>query len=143
MTPRVQLADNWTPDSASADLPLATQNQGSNLLTQRLPGIIKKSSDFHHNPIERLFTEMAPYLREYQVIGRRLPTEREPVPQLYRMRIFAPNDVVAKSRYWYFIKKVSKVKKASGEIVAVNEVRILCCGLLVGVQVLALQSIAK
>lgn len=56
--------------------------------------------------------------QEYSVIGRRLPSEREPQvrlrvtvyrrsrlqPKLYRMRIFAPNDVVAKSRFWYFIK---------------------------------------
>ncbi|KAJ3199699.1 60S ribosomal protein L20 [Entophlyctis luteolus] len=61
-------------------------------------------------------------LHEYQVIGRKLPTDKEPVPKLYRMRLFAPNEVVAKSRYWYFIKKVSKVKKASGEIVSVNEI---------------------
>ncbi|KAF3480672.1 60S ribosomal protein L20 [Arthroderma uncinatum] len=36
------------------------------------------------------------------------------------MRIFAPNTVVAKSRFWYFLMKMRKVKKASGEIVAVN-----------------------
>lgn len=36
------------------------------------------------------------------------------------MRIFAPNTVVAKSRYWYFLQKLHKVKKASGEIVSVN-----------------------
>lgn len=59
-------------------------------------------------------------LHEYQVIGRRLPTESVPEPKLYRMRIFAPNDVVAKSRYWYFLKKLHKVKKASGEIVSLN-----------------------
>jgi hypothetical protein len=40
------------------------------------------------------------------------------------MRIFAPNVVVAKSRFWYFLKKLRKVKKAAGEIVSVNEVRL-------------------
>ncbi|KAK6464107.1 60S ribosomal protein L20 [Scheffersomyces coipomensis] len=59
-------------------------------------------------------------LNEYQVIGRRLPTDSIPEPKLYRMRIFAPNVVVAKSRYWYFLQKLHKVKKASGEIVSVN-----------------------
>lgn len=59
-------------------------------------------------------------LNEYQVIGRRLPTDNEPEPKLFRMRIFAPNTVVAKSRYWYFLQKLHKVKKASGEIVSVN-----------------------
>jgi large subunit ribosomal protein L18Ae len=62
-------------------------------------------------------------LREYQVIGRHLPSEANPTPKLYRMRIFAPNDVVAKSRFWYFLGKLRKVKKANGEIVSLNQVR--------------------
>ena len=53
-------------------------------------------------------------LREYQVIGRHLPTETNPTPKLYRMRIFANNDVVAKSRFWYFLMKLRKVKKSTG-----------------------------
>ncbi|KAJ2727156.1 60S ribosomal protein L20B [Coemansia sp. Benny D115] len=61
-------------------------------------------------------------LHEYQVIGRRLPSEQEPTPRLFRMRIFAPNVVVAKSRYWYFLSKLHKAKRASGEIVSVNEI---------------------
>jgi len=59
-------------------------------------------------------------LQEYQVIGRHLPSEANPTPKLYRMRIFAPNDVVAKSRFWYFLMKLRKVKKANGEIVSLN-----------------------
>ncbi|KAF3762272.1 hypothetical protein M406DRAFT_347427 [Cryphonectria parasitica EP155] len=59
-------------------------------------------------------------LQEYQVIGRHLPTEANPTPALYRMRIFAPNSVVAKSRYWYFMRGLKKVKKATGEIVSLN-----------------------
>ncbi|KAL1970605.1 hypothetical protein VTN77DRAFT_4249 [Rasamsonia byssochlamydoides] len=59
-------------------------------------------------------------LNEYQVIGRHLPTEANPTPKLYRMRIFAPNAVVAKSRFWYFLTKLKKVKKANGEIVSIN-----------------------
>ncbi|KAI9851465.1 MAG: 60S ribosomal protein L20 [Vezdaea acicularis] len=38
------------------------------------------------------------------------------------MRIFAPNNVVAKSRFWYFLMKLRKVKKANGEIVTLNEI---------------------
>ncbi|KAG2237074.1 hypothetical protein INT48_001842 [Thamnidium elegans] len=57
---------------------------------------------------------------EYQVVGRKLPSAQEVAPKLFRMRIFAPNVVVAKSRFWYFLKKLRKVKKAAGEIVAVN-----------------------
>ena len=47
---------------------------------------------------------------EYQVVGRHLPTENEPVPKIYRMRIFAPNEVVAKSRFWYFLRCVSSLE---------------------------------
>jgi len=43
-------------------------------------------------------------LQEYQVVGRHLPTGNEPNPKIYRMRIFAPNEVVAKSRFWYFLR---------------------------------------
>lgn len=38
------------------------------------------------------------------------------------MRIFAPNEVVAKSRYWYFLRKLKKVKKSSGQIVSIQQV---------------------
>lgn len=53
-----------------------------------------------------------------------MPTESNPTPALYRMRIFAPNQVVAKSRFWYFLRGLKKVKKATGEIVSVN---VVCC----------------
>ena len=58
---------------------------------------------------------------EYQVIGRHKPTAVDPKPRLFRMRIFAPNEVVAKSRFWYFLSKYHKMKKTTGEILAVNE----------------------
>lgn len=61
-------------------------------------------------------------LTEYQVIGRHLPTEANPTPKLYRMRIFAPNTVVAKSRFWYFLAQLRKLKKSNGEIVSLNVV---------------------
>ncbi|KAJ8055301.1 60S ribosomal protein L20 [Yarrowia lipolytica] len=61
-------------------------------------------------------------LNEYQVIGRKLPTEAAPEQKLYRMRIFAPNEVVAKSRFWYFLTQLKKVKKSTGEIVAINKI---------------------
>uniref|UniRef100_A0A8K9Y3H2 Large ribosomal subunit protein eL20 n=1 Tax=Oncorhynchus mykiss TaxID=8022 RepID=A0A8K9Y3H2_ONCMY len=56
-------------------------------------------------------------LREYKVVGRLLPSVKNPTPPLYRMRIFAPNHVVAKSRFWYFVSQLRKMKKANGETV--------------------------
>merc|ERR1739845_188663 len=40
-----------------------------------------------------------------------------------RMRIFAPDPVVAKSRFWYFLRQLRKFKKTTGEIVSVEEIR--------------------
>merc|ERR1712004_954232 len=61
-------------------------------------------------------------LKEYKVIGRKLPSEKEPNPPLYRMRIFAPDHIVAKSRFWYFLRQLRKFKKATGEIVSIQQV---------------------
>lgn len=63
-------------------------------------------------------------LKEYKVIGRKLPSEKEPNPPLYRMRIFAPDHIVAKSRFWYFLRQLRKFKKATGEIVSIQQVRL-------------------
>merc|ERR1739836_196211 len=60
---------------------------------------------------------------EYRVIGRKLLTENEPVTPLYRMRIFATDQIVAKSRFWYFLRQLRKFKKTTGEIVSVEEIR--------------------
>ena len=56
------------------------------------------------------------------MIGRALPTEKERLPALYKMRIFAAEEVSAKSRFWYFIKKLKKIKKTKGEIVSCRKV---------------------
>ena len=61
-------------------------------------------------------------MKEYQIVGRKLPSGSEPTPQLYKMRIFASNEVVAKSRFWYFLRKLKKIKRSAGEVVALNEV---------------------
>merc|ERR1712183_649033 len=61
-------------------------------------------------------------LKEHGVIGRKLPSESDPSPQLYKMRIFAPDRVTAKSRFWYFLSKLKKMKKSSGEIVSIQRV---------------------
>ncbi|GFY60778.1 60S ribosomal protein L18a [Trichonephila inaurata madagascariensis] len=62
-------------------------------------------------------------LKEFKVIGRPLPSDKIKIPPLYRMRIFAPDDVTAKSRFWYFTRKLKKLKKSKGEIVSVSMVQ--------------------
>eukprot|EP00930_Biecheleria_cincta_P039595 TRINITY_DN271_c0_g3_i1.p2 TRINITY_DN271_c0_g3~~TRINITY_DN271_c0_g3_i1.p2 ORF type:complete len:187 (+),score=36.02 TRINITY_DN271_c0_g3_i1:82-642(+) len=60
-------------------------------------------------------------MHQYQIVGRAAPTPKNPTPKIYRMRIFARNQVLAKSRFWYFMKKLNKAKKSGGELLAVNE----------------------
>jgi len=63
-------------------------------------------------------------LKEFEVIGRKLPTEKEKTTPLYKMRIFAPDAIVAKSRFWYFLRQLKKFKKSTGEIVSLKQVLI-------------------
>lgn len=61
-------------------------------------------------------------MRQFFVIGRGLPSEKNPNPTLYRMRVFAKNPVLAKSKFWYHMKRQHKVRKVQGEIVSVQEI---------------------
>ena len=38
------------------------------------------------------------------------------------MKLFAPNEVMARSRFWYFMHQMRKMKKTTGEILDVNEI---------------------
>ena len=64
-------------------------------------------------------------LKEFEIIGRALPTEKNSSPPLYKMRIFAPDEVIGKSKYWYFVSKLKKIKKSTGEIVSCRRVCIV------------------
>ncbi|GER24581.1 60S ribosomal protein L18a [Striga asiatica] len=98
---------------------------------------------------------------QYQVVGRALPTEAEEHPKIYRMKLWATNEVRAKSKFWnvsgcyvfteiefgngmfldvmfspklnlemvhllqllkYFLRKLKKVKKSNGQVLAINEI---------------------
>ena len=66
-------------------------------------------------------------MKLYQVVGRKAPkpdsTVAEEVnPPAYRIKIFAPNEMMAKSRFWYFMHQMRKMKKTTGEILDVNEI---------------------
>lgn len=60
--------------------------------------------------------------RLYQVVGRKAPTAKDANPPAYRMKIFASNEVTARSRFWYFMHQMRKMKKTTGEILDVNEI---------------------
>lgn len=51
-----------------------------------------------------------------------MPTPNEPKPPLYKMTIFAPNEVVAKSRFWYFLSQLKKMKRSTGQILRVTRI---------------------
>jgi len=59
---------------------------------------------------------------QYQIVGRRVPTEQEPTPQVYRMKLWALDATRARSKFWYFLSRLRKVKKANGQIIACNEI---------------------
>ncbi|KAL6992274.1 60S ribosomal protein L18A, variant 3 [Sarracenia purpurea var. burkii] len=59
---------------------------------------------------------------QYQVVGRALPSESNEHPKIYRMKLWATNEVRAKSKFWYFLRKLKKVKKSNGQMLAINEV---------------------
>ena len=61
-------------------------------------------------------------IKQYLVVGRAKPTDKEAEPKVYRMRVFAPNTVVAKSRFWSLMRKQKKIKHSNGELVALHEV---------------------
>lgn len=65
---------------------------------------------------------VAGILRHYQVVGRKAPTEGHPNPEAYRMIIFAPNAVIAKSKFWYYMHQFRKMKKTTGEILDCVEI---------------------
>ena len=63
-------------------------------------------------------------MRQYQVAGRRAPKDKLDHPTIFRMNVFAPNDIVARSRFWYFLSKLEKAKRTTGEIL--GSVAALC-----------------
>merc|ERR1712054_733758 len=63
---------------------------------------------------------------QYQVVGRFVPNakyeEGHAQCKVYRMNLFAKNKVVARSRFWYFMGRLCRVKKANGQIISVSQI---------------------
>lgn len=68
------------------------------------------------------FLAVAQY-RQYQIVGRKTPTESDAAPKLYRMKMWATDAVRARSKFFYFMSMLRKVKKANGQIIACNEIK--------------------
>jgi large subunit ribosomal protein L18Ae len=61
-------------------------------------------------------------VKQFLLVGRGKPTKKDAAPKVYKMRLFAPNSVIAKSRFWTFMRKQKKIKHANGELIAIHEV---------------------
>ena len=61
-------------------------------------------------------------LKQYLVIARPLPTEKNPNPPAVRVQVFAQDEIIAKSRFWAVSNRIARLKKAHGEILAVKHV---------------------
>ena len=53
-------------------------------------------------------------------MGRKLPTEQDSTPKVYALRLFARNAVIAKSKFWYHLRRLLKTKSAAGQILSVS-----------------------
>merc|ERR1711908_36512 len=65
---------------------------------------------------------VAPLFHQYEVIGRHVPTKNDPEPKAYRIKLYTRNETQAKSRFWYFIRRLVKMKKANAEILSIREI---------------------
>ncbi|KAF8820199.1 ribosomal protein RPL18A [Cardiosporidium cionae] len=61
-------------------------------------------------------------LHLYEVVGRAIPTATVSDPKIYKMKIFAKNKVMARSKYWSFLSKMKKTKRSKGEVLGCSEV---------------------
>ena len=61
-------------------------------------------------------------VHQYVIVGRCKPSETDKEPKVYRMRVFAPNTVIAKSKFWTLMRKQKKIKHTGGELIALHEI---------------------
>ena len=64
-----------------------------------------------------------PHLKHYQIVGREQPSEKVANPTAFKLEVFAPNYVVAKSRFWKLMNDKNKVKSTHGDILSCKVVK--------------------
>ena len=64
-----------------------------------------------------------PHLKHYQVVGREQPSEKNANPTVYKYEVFAPNFVVAKSRFWKIMNEKNKIKSTHGDVLSCKVVK--------------------
>eukprot|EP01012_Entosiphon_sulcatum_P039257 TRINITY_DN515_c0_g1_i1.p2 TRINITY_DN515_c0_g1~~TRINITY_DN515_c0_g1_i1.p2 ORF type:complete len:177 (+),score=43.47 TRINITY_DN515_c0_g1_i1:54-584(+) len=63
-------------------------------------------------------------LHQYEIVGRRAPTEKHPEEEckVFKSTVFAPNVVVGKQKFWKQMKQHARVKKQAGQVLQVKEI---------------------
>merc|ERR1719281_288828 len=64
---------------------------------------------------------LAGRIHHYELVGRAAPTEKIPVPKIFKMKLFAKNAVLARSKFWYFMKRINCAKRSGGQILRQTE----------------------
>jgi large subunit ribosomal protein L18Ae len=64
---------------------------------------------------------LAARMHQYEIAGRAAPTEKIPVPKIFKMKLFAKNAVLARSKFWYFMKRINCAKRSGGQILRMTE----------------------
>lgn len=66
-------------------------------------------------------------VKHYLIVGRMKKNEKTESfkhrNKIFKMRIFAKSAIHAKSKFWYYLRKMNKVKKSNGEVLAVHEIQ--------------------
>ena len=60
--------------------------------------------------------------RQFLIYGRALPTDKNASPAVIVVKVIAPNEPIARSRFWKLNKREHKLKRSHGEILKVQEV---------------------
>merc|ERR1712216_81857 len=68
-------------------------------------------------------------MKQFEVVGHRTggaigasATVKDGQEAVYRMHLFAPNETVARSRFWYFVSQFKKLKRTNGEILSCKQI---------------------
>ena len=66
---------------------------------------------------------MRPFVKHFSIVGRESPSTADPNPTVYKYEVFAPNMVVAKSRFWRLMRQKNKIKSTAGDVLGCVQVR--------------------
>ena len=53
----------------------------------------------------------------FVVVGRARPTPKNKNPTIYKFKVFAKNDVKAKSLFWKHLSNLDRIKRANGQVI--------------------------